>query len=133
MEEVKTRKEEVDALLSQAMTDLTFEEREKQQEFLHGVDGDLAEEANMIEKALTELDQDYYCNLNNIDINDHDGSTRYLYFYLKGGNAFKAATLRDATPLDSDNIVTATVNTDHLGDSDFDSQVPVRIHRRPKT
>jgi len=52
----KQKKQEVDALLSEAMNNLTFQEREEQQEVLHGVAKDIAEEASFIEKALRELD-----------------------------------------------------------------------------
>jgi len=53
--EDKKKKQEIDTLLSEAMNNLTFEEREKQQEILHGVDRELVEEARMIEDALAEL------------------------------------------------------------------------------
>ena len=43
-------------MLSEAMKNLTFEEREKQQEALHGVDEDLAEEEKVIENALADLE-----------------------------------------------------------------------------
>ena len=49
-------KNEMDKLLAQAMTGLTFEERQQHQEILHGVDKRIAEEAPLIEKALEELD-----------------------------------------------------------------------------
>eukprot|EP00526_Cylindrotheca_closterium_P022697 CAMPEP_0113614132 /NCGR_PEP_ID=MMETSP0017_2-20120614/7003_1 /TAXON_ID=2856 /ORGANISM="Cylindrotheca closterium" /LENGTH=182 /DNA_ID=CAMNT_0000523279 /DNA_START=151 /DNA_END=700 /DNA_ORIENTATION=+ /assembly_acc=CAM_ASM_000147 len=52
----KQKKQEVDALLSEAMNNLTFQEREEQQEFLHGVDKDIAEEKDLIDNALHDLD-----------------------------------------------------------------------------
>lgn len=48
-------KQEVDALLSEAMNNLTFDEREKHQEVLHGID-DLVEEADLVQNALVELE-----------------------------------------------------------------------------
>ena len=56
IEEKKT-KQEIDTMLSEAMSALTFEERQKQQEVLHGVDMDIAEEATFIDAALQELDE----------------------------------------------------------------------------
>mmetsp|Transcript_33280 Transcript_33280/g.80478 ORF Transcript_33280/g.80478 Transcript_33280/m.80478 type:complete len:477 (+) Transcript_33280:132-1562(+) len=52
----KQKKQEIDALLSEAMNNLTFQEREKQQEVLHGVDDEIKEEGNIVDIALSELD-----------------------------------------------------------------------------
>jgi len=49
-------KEEVDTLLSEALNDLTFEERKMQQEVVHGVDDKIAEEETFIKTRLQELD-----------------------------------------------------------------------------
>eukprot|EP00526_Cylindrotheca_closterium_P010563 CAMPEP_0113632328 /NCGR_PEP_ID=MMETSP0017_2-20120614/16802_1 /TAXON_ID=2856 /ORGANISM="Cylindrotheca closterium" /LENGTH=396 /DNA_ID=CAMNT_0000542877 /DNA_START=56 /DNA_END=1243 /DNA_ORIENTATION=+ /assembly_acc=CAM_ASM_000147 len=49
--------QEIHSLLSEAMNTLTFEERQEQQEVLHGVDRDIGEEAIFIDKALRELDE----------------------------------------------------------------------------
>ena len=47
---------EVDTMLSQAMNHLTFEERQEQQEVLHGVDTKVSEDTALIEAGLRELD-----------------------------------------------------------------------------
>ncbi|KAL3937906.1 MAG: hypothetical protein SGBAC_007071 [Bacillariaceae sp.] len=52
----KQKKHEIDALLSEAMTSLTFKEREKQQDALHGVEWVMHEEGGFIENALHDLD-----------------------------------------------------------------------------
>ena len=54
--EDERKKKEVDDLLSDAMNELTFEERQRQQEVLHGVDEKIAEEATFIHTTLQELD-----------------------------------------------------------------------------
>lgn len=54
--EDKRREEEVETLLSEAFNGLTFKEREKQQEALHGVDKGIIEETDLIENSLIELD-----------------------------------------------------------------------------
>ncbi|CAJ1948893.1 unnamed protein product [Cylindrotheca closterium] len=54
--EDEKKKKEVDDLLSDAMNELTFEERQRQQEVLHGVDEKIAEEATFIHSTLHELD-----------------------------------------------------------------------------
>lgn len=46
----------MDELLSEAMNTLTFEERNQQEEALHGVDRDIAEEGTFFDNALKELD-----------------------------------------------------------------------------
>mmetsp|Transcript_16058 Transcript_16058/g.39331 ORF Transcript_16058/g.39331 Transcript_16058/m.39331 type:complete len:603 (+) Transcript_16058:198-2006(+) len=50
------KKQEVEALLSQALNGLTFEERQEQQEVLHGVDNRIAEDPTLTEAALKVLD-----------------------------------------------------------------------------
>ncbi|CAJ1932778.1 unnamed protein product [Cylindrotheca closterium] len=55
--EDKQKIQEVDALLSEAMDALTFEERQYQQEILHGVGEDIAEEATFINRELNDLDE----------------------------------------------------------------------------
>ncbi|CAJ1932758.1 unnamed protein product [Cylindrotheca closterium] len=50
------KQQEMDLLLSEAMNTLTFEERQEQQEVLHGVEQEIAEECIIIETALKELD-----------------------------------------------------------------------------
>lgn len=50
------KKREIDNMLSQAMESLTFEERQEQQEILHGVDQKVAEEENFIEASLQQLE-----------------------------------------------------------------------------
>mmetsp|Transcript_31706 Transcript_31706/g.76747 ORF Transcript_31706/g.76747 Transcript_31706/m.76747 type:complete len:459 (-) Transcript_31706:30-1406(-) len=50
------KNKEVDDLLCQALNGLTFEERQEQQEILHGVEATIAEEAGFIEALLQELD-----------------------------------------------------------------------------
>jgi len=50
------RKQEIDAVLSEAMNNLTFEERQEQQDILHGVDNEIKEETAFVDKALRELD-----------------------------------------------------------------------------
>jgi len=54
--EDEEKKKEVDDLLSEAFNELTFEERQRQQEVLHGVDDNIAVEATCINSALQELD-----------------------------------------------------------------------------
>ena len=49
-------KEELDALLSQAMTQLTFQERQEQLEIVHGVD-QVVEDDAFIDSALQDLEQ----------------------------------------------------------------------------
>ncbi|KAL3942743.1 MAG: hypothetical protein SGBAC_003118 [Bacillariaceae sp.] len=46
----------MDALLVEAMNNLTFEERQEQQEVLHGVDDTIEEDAHFTEQALKSLD-----------------------------------------------------------------------------
>ncbi|CAJ1965481.1 unnamed protein product [Cylindrotheca closterium] len=53
---VKQEKQEMDNLLSQALAKLTFEEREKHQEVLHGVKSNLVEDKRALDSALQELD-----------------------------------------------------------------------------
>ncbi|CAJ1966001.1 unnamed protein product [Cylindrotheca closterium] len=50
------KKKEIDDLLSEALKSLTFEERQEQQEILHGVAAKIAEEATFIEASLQELE-----------------------------------------------------------------------------
>ena len=50
------KKQEIDDMLSQAMTALSFQERQKQQESLHGVDQAIAEEDTFIESSLQQLE-----------------------------------------------------------------------------
>jgi len=52
----RQRKQEIDSLLSQALNELTFEERQEQQEMLHGVEATITEETNFVEASLQELD-----------------------------------------------------------------------------
>ncbi|KAL3936390.1 MAG: hypothetical protein SGBAC_008281 [Bacillariaceae sp.] len=54
--EDERKKKEVDDLLSDAMNQLSFEERQHQQEVLHGVDDEIVEEATFINSTLQELD-----------------------------------------------------------------------------
>lgn len=54
--ENKQKMQEIDALLSEAMNTLTFEEREEQQAVLHGVEKEIAEESIFMDTALKELD-----------------------------------------------------------------------------
>lgn len=56
----KDKHQELDALLSQAMNALTFEERQKQQEIVHGVD-QTVEDAAFTDFALQELDHHLSC------------------------------------------------------------------------
>ena len=49
-------KQELDALLSQAINGLTFEERQKHLEVLHGVD-QVSEDAAFMDRAVQNLDQ----------------------------------------------------------------------------
>ncbi|KAL3934469.1 MAG: hypothetical protein SGBAC_009827, partial [Bacillariaceae sp.] len=53
---LKRRKQDMDELLSEAMNALTFEERKEQEDTLHGVAQDIAEEASFIDNALKELE-----------------------------------------------------------------------------
>ncbi|KAL3944647.1 MAG: hypothetical protein SGBAC_001254 [Bacillariaceae sp.] len=53
---LKKRGQEIDELLSDALNILTFEEREEQEEALHGVAKDIVEEASLIDNALNELE-----------------------------------------------------------------------------
>ena len=50
------RKKEIDDLLSEAMNQLTFQERQRQQEVLHGVQDAVSEEPTFIDASLQELD-----------------------------------------------------------------------------
>ena len=52
----KQVKQEMDDLLSQAMKQLTFEERQKQLEVLHGVHDDIVEDPNSMDRALKDLE-----------------------------------------------------------------------------
>jgi len=54
--EDEKKKKDVDASFSEAFNELTFEERQRQQEVLHGVDDKIAEETAFINVALQELD-----------------------------------------------------------------------------
>ena len=75
--------------------------------------------------ALCQLDEDWYEGLNNKG-QKPDENPRYLYFYLKGGNAYKGANLRQQLdrPLEERRQgVEVEVFPEVLGDSDFDSQV----------
>ncbi|CAJ1937798.1 unnamed protein product [Cylindrotheca closterium] len=47
----------IDGMLSEALKDLTFEERQQQQEILHGVQGQMREEENMVQNTLQDLDK----------------------------------------------------------------------------
>ena len=53
-------KQEIDTLLSQAMSNLTFEEREKHQEMVHGVD-QVVENPAFVDGALQELEYHLSC------------------------------------------------------------------------
>lgn len=50
-------KMEIDGLLSEALNQLTFDERQRQLELLHGVEEEIIEDAEAIESALRELDE----------------------------------------------------------------------------
>lgn len=52
----RQKKREIDNILSQAMKGLSFEERQEQQEILHGVDQKIAEEETFIEASLQQLE-----------------------------------------------------------------------------
>ncbi|CAJ1923671.1 unnamed protein product [Cylindrotheca closterium] len=52
----RQKKQEIDKLLAEAMNALTFEERQEQQEILHGVEASIAEEATFIEASLKDLE-----------------------------------------------------------------------------
>lgn len=54
--ENQQKKQEIDSMLSQAMNGLSFEERQKHQEKLHGVDNDIVEDETVLRNALEELD-----------------------------------------------------------------------------
>ena len=54
--EDEKKKRELDALLSDAMNELTFEERQYQQEVLHGVENQIAEEEALVESAIQDLE-----------------------------------------------------------------------------
>lgn len=76
-----------------------------------------------INDALCQLDGDWYKGLNS---NNPATDTRpkYLYFYLKGGNAYKGANLRGQLHLPKESRKDEfQVFPEELGDSDFDSQV----------
>jgi len=79
--EDKKEKQEIDALLSEAMNTLTFEERQEQLETLHGVDEDIAEEEDLIENALQDLDDHLLCQ--------------------KGGSAYEIAEQMDPAYVNS--------------------------------
>jgi hypothetical protein len=49
-------KQEIEAMLSDALNILTFEERQEQQKALNGVDDKIKEEATFIETSLNDLD-----------------------------------------------------------------------------
>ncbi|CAJ1945918.1 unnamed protein product [Cylindrotheca closterium] len=53
---VRQKKKEIDDLLIKALNGLTFEERQEQQEILHGVEATIAEEATFMEASRTELE-----------------------------------------------------------------------------
>ena len=55
-EDQQTTKRQVDEILAQALSGLTFEERQQHQEILHGVDERIAEEASLINDKREELD-----------------------------------------------------------------------------
>lgn len=50
------KKQEIDDMLSDALNNLTFEERQEQQEVLHGVNDKIRDEAAFIEQSLHDLD-----------------------------------------------------------------------------
>mmetsp|Transcript_17683 Transcript_17683/g.43592 ORF Transcript_17683/g.43592 Transcript_17683/m.43592 type:complete len:575 (-) Transcript_17683:176-1900(-) len=50
------KKQEIEDMLSDALNKLTFEERQEQQEVLHGVDGKIREEATFVKNSLKDLD-----------------------------------------------------------------------------
>ncbi|CAJ1932732.1 unnamed protein product [Cylindrotheca closterium] len=54
--DVKQQNKEIDAILSAALNGLSFQERQKQQEDLHGVNDEIVEEANFIDHSLKDLD-----------------------------------------------------------------------------
>ncbi|KAL3930108.1 MAG: hypothetical protein SGBAC_011909 [Bacillariaceae sp.] len=56
-EDDQKKKNEIDSMLSEAMNTLTFEERQAQQEVLHGVGNEIREEATFIEKSLSDLEE----------------------------------------------------------------------------
>ena len=58
--EDQQKKQEIDTLLSEAFNNLTFEERQAQQEELHGVADEIREERSLIENSLRELE--FYLN-----------------------------------------------------------------------
>mmetsp|Transcript_38264 Transcript_38264/g.92574 ORF Transcript_38264/g.92574 Transcript_38264/m.92574 type:complete len:120 (-) Transcript_38264:1753-2112(-) len=54
--EDQRKKKEIDDMLADAMNELTFEERQRQQEVLHGVEDKIIEDPAFINNALWELD-----------------------------------------------------------------------------
>ena len=50
------KKQEMDALLCQAMDSLSLEERQKQKEILHGIDNSDVEDAALVDRAMEDLD-----------------------------------------------------------------------------
>ena len=55
-EDQRSKTKEMDEILAQTLSGLTFEERQQHQEILHGVDEGTAEEASFIDDKLAELD-----------------------------------------------------------------------------
>ena len=54
--EDRQKKQEIDTLISEAFKTLSFQERQVQQEQLHGVADEIAEEASIIENSLLDLE-----------------------------------------------------------------------------
>ncbi|CAJ1954052.1 unnamed protein product [Cylindrotheca closterium] len=54
--EDQQKKKEIDDLLSQAMSGLTFKEREETQEVIHGVANEIVEDASLLDTCLVQLD-----------------------------------------------------------------------------
>lgn len=52
----RQKKKEIDEILSEAMMGLTFEERQEQQEIIHGVDRKITEEETFIATSLQQMD-----------------------------------------------------------------------------
>src|SRR6056300_816179 len=51
----KQREEQIDSLLAHAMTSLTFDERQKQQEILHGVETEIPENDSLLNDSFEAL------------------------------------------------------------------------------
>ncbi|CAJ1932734.1 unnamed protein product [Cylindrotheca closterium] len=95
--------ETLDAMLSQAFNRLTFQERQEQQDLLHGVDGTLPEDKDFVEIALQELDNhlirikhgSVYETAEKMDPK-YAGSRAFRIMFLRG-NRYDAKAAADQT------------------------------------